>query len=145
MHRACRIVLPPAGIARLNHEVPPVTVEARAVQNVVFRVEVDVAALHHDPVLVVAEEQVRAPLVEEPALDTLATLDAIAERVQQLLLSILLDDHVLVGPRLSVGDCLAPRCVVDQFHDVRPLPRCVVHVPSSSSRLSVDSLDSPQP
>ena len=130
MRRARRIVLPAARITRLNHEVPPVAVEARAVQNLVSGIEVDVAALHHDPVLVVVEEEVWALLVEELALDTLATLDALAECGQQLLLSILLDDHVLVRPRLSVGDGLAPRCVGDELHDVRPLPRCVFHVPS---------------
>ena len=38
-----------------------------------------VAALHHDPVLVVAQEEVLASLVEELALDTLAPVDAVAE------------------------------------------------------------------
>ena len=58
-------------IAGADHEVAAVTRGAR-VQDRVAGVQVDVGALLHHPVLVVAQKQVLAPLVEEPALDTLA-------------------------------------------------------------------------
>ena len=74
MRRVCRVVLPLPGIAPLNDEVSPVAVQARTVENLVFGVKIDVAALHHDPVLVVAEKEVLASLVEELALDTVASI-----------------------------------------------------------------------
>ena len=69
--------LPPARVAGTDDEIAAIPVEQSAVQDRVVGVQVDVGALLHHPVLVVAQEQVLAPLVEEPALDPLATADAL--------------------------------------------------------------------
>ena len=129
--RLTRIIPPPPRVPPLNHEVAPVPVQARAVQNMVPGVEIDGVALHHDPVLVVVEEEVPARLVEEAALDALPPADPLAERRQQLLPAVLPDYHVLVRPRVAVGDRLALGRVGDELHDSRAAPRRVFHVPSS--------------
>ena len=135
------LCLPLAGVSLLDHEIPAVTVQERAVQDNVVGVQIDVRALGHGPVLVIAQEEVLAPLVEELALDTLAPADALAERGQKLLLSIPADNHVLVRPCLPVRYSLALWCAGYQLHDVRPVPRRVLHRPSS---LAVDCrLNSP--
>ena len=100
-------------IARPNHEVPAVPVQKRTVEDLVADLQIYVGAFHHRPVLVVAQEEARAVLMEKLAFDTLASADALAERGQQLLLSISVDDHVLVGLRLPVRDGFAPRCAGD--------------------------------
>ena len=64
----------------------------------------------------------RSVLIPGPS-HRIAAFDPLAKRGQQLLLSVLLDDHVLVGPGLPVGDGFAPRRAGDHLHDVRPLPR----------------------
>ena len=90
-----------AGIATLDHEVPTVAIQPRPIENVVVRFQVDVRAVRHGPVLVVAEEQVLPGLMEEPARDALAPRYPLAEGRKQLLLAVLLDDDVLVRPRVT--------------------------------------------
>ena len=60
--------------------------------HVVVGLKVDIRAVGHRPVLVRAQEEVLARLAEEAALDALAARDAGAERGQQRLLPVLLDD-----------------------------------------------------
>ena len=57
-------------------------------------------------------------MVKEVAFDPLALEDALAEGNQQLLLSVLLDYNVLVRPRISIRNRLAPRGAGNQRHDV---------------------------
>ena len=45
-----------AGVALLDHEIPAVTVQKHTIQNRVVGVEVDVGALRHGLVLVLAQE-----------------------------------------------------------------------------------------
>ena len=71
-----------------NHEVAAVPVQKRTVQDVVVGVQVDVGAFRHRPILVAAQKEVPARLMEELALDTLAATDALTEGGQQLLLPI---------------------------------------------------------
>ena len=70
--------------------------------------------------------------MEELALPTLAAAHVFAERSQQFLLSIPVDEHILVGPRIPVRHGFAPRCCGDQFDHVRRVPRFVLHRSSSS-------------
>ena len=62
MARATR---PAAAVARPHVEVSAVAVEARSVQDVVIGVKVDVGAVGHRPVLVIAEDT--APTRASPA------------------------------------------------------------------------------
>ena len=71
-----------ACIARLYHEVAPVAIEGRPVQHVVMSVvEVDRVPVSHEPVLVVADEQVGVRFPEDGAGNALpAQTDSINSR-----------------------------------------------------------------
>ena len=102
MLRARRVVLESARVARLDDEVPPVAVQACPVQHVVlFVVKVHRVPVGHEPVLVVADEQVGVASAEEAAGDALAGAEAGSYRLDQLALTVLAAEDILVG----LGSC----------------------------------------
>jgi len=112
------VVLRFAGVAGLYDEIPPVTVQRGAVQDVVLAVvEVDRIPVRHEPVLVAAEKEVGVRHGEEPALHALAGTETGAHKLEQFALIVLAAQHVFVRPGISVGNSLPPGRLADQFND----------------------------
>ena len=70
-------------------------------------------------ILVPADEKVLALSSEESAFNTLTDTEAFAHSSEQFLLLVLLDDHILVRPGLTVGGGLAPWCAGYEFYQLR--------------------------
>ncbi len=128
------MLLAAGGIALLDDEVSAVIEQQGAVQDAVEGFRVEVGALGGRPVVVVPQEKVLAGMVEEAALNTLPRQDAQAKGGQQLLLPVLLDHHVLVGPGYSIGNRLPPWSVGYQVNDVRILCFHICPVPIDDFR-----------
>ena len=134
MRRVRRVVLEFARVARLDNEVPPVTVQVCPVQHVVlFVVEVDLVPVGHEPVLVVADEQVGVASAEEAAGDAFAGAEAGPDRLDQLALTVLAAEDILVGPRVPIRDRFPPRGAGNQFRDRQAIQDC--HRPSDEELL----------
>ena len=108
------VILPPAGVAVLDIEVAPAVIQPGAVQHH-LTVVIDViqhslyrVQRRHEPVFVVADEQVDGRPAEEVAIERLVVAHPLAHRLHQLQLAVLLQQHVLVRPRIPVGYGLPP-------------------------------------
>ena len=84
-----RIVLGLPRVSPLDHEVPTIAVEAGPVEHVVDA-RPDGVPVGHQPVLVVADEQVGVLHAEEPAGYALPRSEPLADRLEQLPLPVLL-------------------------------------------------------
>ena len=107
MGRVGRIVLWLPRVARLNHEVPAVPIQARAVDHILI-IGVEAVPLAVEPVLEVTDEEAFVAHAEEAVVYTLAVLEAGVDGVQQFSLPILLTEDVFMGPGVPVGDSLPP-------------------------------------
>lgn len=71
----------------------------------------------HEPVLVVADEQVRVWPPKESTVNALPGADARTDQLDQLILSVLADEHVLVRPHVPKGEGFPPRRTVELVGD----------------------------
>ena len=86
------------------------------VQHVVLPVvEVDRVPVSHEPVLVLADEQVGVASVEEPTRNPLAVAEAGTDLIEQLALTVLVAEDILMRPGVPIGDGFTPRCSTNQF------------------------------
>ena len=120
--RLVRVVLPSACIARLNDEVAPVSIQERSVQNVILSIFiVDLVPVSHEPVFVVAYEEVGVPPIKELTGNALSGPEAGTDQLNQLTLVVLAAEDVLVGPCLPVHHCFPPWGAADQLGNLQVL------------------------
>ena len=110
---------PLPGVSLLYDEVATITIQERAIENIVVSFEIDFRTFRHCPVFVVAQEEIFACLVEKVAFDGLTLADALAEGGQKLLLGVPFDDHIFVWPRFPIRHRFSPWRAGYQLHDVR--------------------------
>ena len=116
VRRCNRIVLRLTRIPVLDNKVPSVPVEPGAVNHVVAS-GLYIVPVGHQPVFVVANEEVCVSRTEKAASHAFSGAEPLADYLEEFPLSVFFSQHVLVGPRLPVGNRLPPGSVVDQLRN----------------------------
>ena len=117
---AGRIVLRLPRVAGLNHEVSPVPIQVGAVDHI-LAIGIKSVPLVVEPVLEVTDEEVPVTYVEEAAGYAFPVLEAGVDGIEQLSLSILLAEDILMGPSVPVGDGLPPGSMGYEFRKFHSL------------------------
>ena len=101
-------------------EVTTVPVQERSIDHVVISIQVDIRAVGHRPISMLAQKEGLPFVTEELALKTLSR-SIRARRGQEVMLTVLLGDHVLMARGVPVGERFPPRGLGYQRHDAVPM------------------------
>lgn len=112
------VVLQFAGVALLNDEIAPITVQWCTVQHIFLTVaELDCIPVRHQPIFVASEKQISVAHCEKRTLYTFAGTETSAYKLEEFALIVFAAQYVLVGPSIAEGDSLSPRRLADQISD----------------------------
>ena len=106
-----------AGIARLNHKIPPIAIQTRTIDHVIgfVAIWIDLPEIGHQPVFVLTYEQISICHRKELASHSFSGAESFTNRCQEIVLVVFNAQDVFVGPCVAVCNCFAPRCQADEF------------------------------